>query len=221
MSADIGIAFDGDFDRCFFFDEKGNFVPGQYIVGLLAESFLVKEPGARIIHDHRVILNIQHVVKKNEGIAISSKTGHAFIKQSMRENTALYGGEISAHHYFRDFSYCDSGMIPWLLIVELMGRTGKKLSELVELQRAMFPSSGEINFKLNDPQSSIQKVLNYYEDQIISRDKFDGLSLIFENWRLNLRCSNTEPLLRLNIESRGNAHLIQQKISEVKNILYN
>ena len=218
--ANMGIAFDGDFDRCFFFDENGDFVPGQYIVGLLAETFLLKEPGATIIHDHRVIWNIQHVINKCGGLAKSSQTGHAFIKQSMRENVALYGGEISAHHYFRDFAYCDSGMIPWLLIVELMGRTGKPLSELVKIQKTMFPSSGEINFKLKNPKSSIQKVLNFYADQISAKDEFDGLSLIFDNWRLNLRCSNTEPLVRLNIESRGNSELIKEKIAEVKKLLY-
>ena len=218
--ANLGIAFDGDFDRCFFFDENGNFIPGQYIVGLLAETFLLKEPGAKIIHDPRVIWNIQNVVEKNGGIAIKSKTGHAFIKQSMRDNTALYGGEISAHHYFRDFAYCDSGMIPWLLIIELMGRTGKTLSELVAVQKTMFPSSGEINFELADPGHSIEKVLVHYAGEFLSKEEFDGLTLTFDAWRLNLRCSNTEPLVRLNIESRGDSDLIDQKLAEIKEILY-
>ena len=217
--ANLGIAFDGDFDRCFFFDENGNFIPGQYIVGLLAETFLLKEPGAKIIHDPRVIWNIQNVVEKNGGIAIKSKTGHAFIKQSMRDNTALYGGEISAHHYFRDFAYCDSGMIPWLLIIELMGRTGKTLSELVAVQKTMFPSSGEINFQLADPGHSIEKVVDHYSGEFLSKEEFDGLTLTFDAWRLNLRSSNTEPLVRLNIESRGDSDLIDQKLAEIKAIL--
>ena len=219
--ADIGIAFDGDFDRCFFFDEKGTFIPGQYIVGLLAEIFLLREPGGKIIHDPRVIWNIQDVVRKNGGLSVTSKTGHVFIKQAMRDNNALYGGEISAHHYFRDFAYCDSGMIPWLLIVELMGRTGRSLSELVGFQKAKFPSSGEINFKLENPKTSIQKVLDHYSKKIISKDQFDGLSLVFDNWRLNLRCSSTEPLVRLNIESRADSNLIKKRLSEIKKILCN
>ncbi len=218
--ADLGIAFDGDFDRCFFFDEKGSFVPGQYIVALLAEVFLMKQPRAVIIHDSRVIWNIQHLVKKSGGISVCSRTGHAFVKQAMREENAIYGGELSSHHYFKDFAYCDSGMIPWLLIIELMGRSLKSLSQLVEGQKAMFPSSGEINFKLENPRKSIQRVVEFYADKLVSKDEFDGVSLVFEDWRLNLRRSNTEPLVRLNVESRGDKFLIVDRVKEITELLY-
>ena len=219
--ADIGIAFDGDFDRCFFFDEFGVFVPGEYIVGLLAESFLLKEPGSKIIHDARVVWNIQDIVKNNNGFSIKSVTGHAFIKKSMRENNAIYGGEMSAHHYFRDFSYCDSGMIPWLLIVELMGKTRKKLSELIKERKEKFPSSGEINFTMSQPKKIFEKVLKYYDGQYLSYDNFDGLSLVFKNWRFNLRSSNTEPLVRLNVETKNGSEFLNQCVTELTEILVN
>ncbi len=219
--ADIGIAFDGDFDRCFFFDEFGAFVPGEYIVGLLAESFLLKEPGSKIIHDARVVWNIQDIVKNNNGFSIASVTGHAFIKKSMRENNAIYGGEMSAHHYFRDFSYCDSGMVPWLLIVELMGKTGKKLSELIKERKEKFPSSGEINFTISQPKKIFEKVLKYYDGQYLSYDNFDGLSLVFKNWRFNLRSSNTEPLVRLNVETKNGSEFLNQCVTELTEILVN
>ena len=218
-NADMGIAFDGDFDRCFFFDENGNFVPGEYIVGLLAEIFLLKEPSSKIIHDYRVIWNIQDVVKNLNGYSLVSKTGHAFIKKSMRHNNAIYGGEISAHHYFREFAYCDSGMIPWLLIVELMGRKEKKLSELVKDRQQKFPSSGEINFTMKKPEKMIEKILKYFQNQYLYYDYFDGLSLVFEDWRFNLRISNTEPLVRLNIETKENLDLLNHRIEELSKIL--
>lgn len=217
--ADIGVAWDGDFDRCFFFDHEGNFIPGEYVVGLLAEAFLAKEPGAGIVHDPRVVWNTQDVVAASNGKAIQSRTGHAFVKQVMRETGAVYGGEMSAHHYFRDFVACDSGMIPWVLVVELLSRRGQSLAELMKTRIAAFPSSGETNFRVADVASCIAKVEAVYAPLAVSRDETDGLSLSFEGWRFNLRASNTEPLLRLNIESNGDAALVQQKLDEIQTML--
>jgi len=200
--ADMGVAWDGDFDRCFFFDEHGGFVDGEYIVGLLAEVFLAKEPGAKIIHDPRVIWNTQDVVARAGGEAVKARTGHAFIKQSMRDHGAVYGGEMSAHHYFRDFVHCDSGMVPWLVMAELISRKGS-LAALISERRAAFPSSGEINFRPSDPEAAIARVRATYEPEATARDETDGLSLDMGDWRFNLRASNTEPVVRLNMESRG------------------
>lgn len=206
--AGLGIAWDGDFDRCFLFDENGDFIEGYYIVGLLAEAFLSKHPNEKIIHDPRVIWNTQDVVKSNSGIPIMSKTGHAFIKERMREEDAIYGGEMSAHHYFRDFWYCDSGMIPWLLVIELLSNKGQTLSSLVNDRIALFPSSGEINSKLSNPPAAIAAVESAYKDHATNIDKTDGLSMEFSNWRFNLRCSNTEPVVRLNVETKANLELL-------------
>jgi phosphomannomutase len=200
--ADMGIAWDGDFDRCFLFDEKGQFIEGYYIVGLLAQAFLLKQPGEKIVHDPRLVWNTLDVVEQYQGVAVQSKSGHAFIKDVMREHNAVYGGEMSAHHYFRDFAYCDSGMIPWLLAVVVLSETKQSLSSLVEEMIAKFPCSGEINFKVADTQTTIQKIFDHYADQKPVIDYTDGVSLDFGVWRLNVRASNTEPLLRLNIESR-------------------
>lgn len=200
--ADMAVAWDGDFDRCFFFDHTGGFVDGEYIVGLLAEVFLTKEPGAKIIHDPRVIWNTQDVVGKAGGTAVQSRTGHAFIKQSMRDENAVYGGEMSAHHYFRDFVFCDSGMIPMVLMAELVSRKGA-LADLVAQRRAAFPSSGEINFHPTDPKATIAAVRARYEPDARGVDETDGISLDMGDWRFNLRSSNTEPVVRLNMESRG------------------
>ena len=218
--ANLGVAFDGDFDRCFFFDETGAFVEGEYILGLLASSFLDKNPGSKIIHDPRVVWNIQDIVKCKGGKAIQSKTGHSFIKQSMRLNNAIYGGEMSAHHYFRDFSYCDSGMIPWLLITELLSSSGISLRNLVKSRFNAFPSSGENNFVVKDPEVAINKVLHKYKSDAISIDETDGVSLTFENWRFNLRRSNNEPLVRLNIEGRGDKINIQKKLEKIKKLIF-
>ena len=217
--ADLGIAWDGDFDRCFFFDHMGEFVAGEYVVGLLAEAFLAKEPGAGIVHDPRVIWNTREIVSDKGGDAIQSRTGHAFVKQVMRETGAVYGGEMSAHHYFRDFVACDSGMIPWLLVVELLGRRGQTLHDLMAERIAAFPSSGETNFRVGDVAASIAKIESIYAQNAISRDETDGLSLSFDTWRFNLRASNTEPLLRLNIEAKGDAGLVQKKLDEIKALL--
>lgn len=220
-NADMGIAWDGDFDRCFLFDETGAFTEGYYIVGLLAEAFLLKNPGSKIIHDPRLTWNTLDIAQKNGGLAIQSKTGHAFIKERMREEDAVYGGEMSAHHYFRDFFYCDSGMIPWLLVCELLSRKQLTLSSMLEDRIAKFPSPGEINSYVVDPKTAIDKVLNHYSADAIFIDKTDGISLEFDTWRFNLRMSNTEPVVRLNVESRGDQMLVDQKTTEVLNLLNN
>jgi phosphomannomutase len=217
--ADFGVAFDGDFDRCFFFDETGQFVPGEYVVGLLATIFLEKETGAKIVHDPRVIWNTQDIVAQKGGVAVQSKTGHAFIKQTMRSHEAVYGGEMSAHHYFRDFAYCDSGMIPWHLIAELVSRSGRSLGDWVKDRFAAFPSSGEINFKVDDADTAIESILGAYSADALSINETDGVSLAFDDWRFNLRRSNTEPLVRLNVEGKGEANALLTHVSSVADLL--
>ncbi|MGP4970543.1 phosphomannomutase CpsG [Psychrobacter aquimaris] len=216
--ADLGIAFDGDFDRCFLFDEHGEFIDGSYIVGMLAQAFLNKYPNESIVYDPRVIYNTEAVIKEHDGKAVISKSGHSFIKQVMRDSGAVYGGEMSAHHYFRDFFYCDSGMIPWLLTIELLSITGKALSELVTGYIQAYPSSGELNFRLTTHDASM--IINAIEEKFSSenptKSTLDGLSLNFGDWRFNLRASNTEPLIRLNIESRGDKELLVIKIREIQ-----
>ena len=217
--ADMGIAWDGDFDRCFLVDEKGNFIEGYYIVGLLAEAFLAKNPGEKIVHDPRLTWNTVDVVTKNSGHAVQSKTGHAFIKERMRLEDAVYGGEMSAHHYFRDFFYCDSGMIPWLLVMELISTTGKSLSELVGAMMLAYPSPGEINRSIEDPAAAIDKVRRHYQADALVIDETDGISMEFADWRFNLRMSNTEPLVRLNLETRADASLLKLREKELLNVL--
>ena len=215
-TADLGIAWDGDFDRCFFFDEKGNFIEGYYLVGMIAEALLKTAPQAKIIHDPRLIWNTQSIVKQAGGTAIESKTGHAFIKERMRAENALYGGEMSAHHYFRDFAYCDSGMITWLLVVQLLSDSGKTLSECVAKYQDAYPCSGEINSTVKDIPSTISKIEQAYASLPNAQvSKIDGLSIAFPDWRFNLRGSNTEPVLRLNVESRGNSALMEEKTKEL------
>lgn len=217
--ADVGIAWDGDFDRCFFFDERGEFLEGYYIVGFLAAAFLHKNPGAKIIHDPRLTWNTLDIVKGLTGEAIQSKTGHAFIKERMRFEDAVYGGEMSAHHYFRDFAYCDSGMITWLLVLELLCKSGKNMSELMAERIEKYPASGEINLELVDPKASIMKVEEIFSPEALLLDRTDGLSVEFANWRFNLRSSNTEPVVRLNVESRGDKALMEAKTQEVLEVL--
>lgn len=219
QKADFGIAWDGDFDRCFLFDEKGQFIEGYYLVGLLAETLLTHSPGEKIIHDPRLTWNTIDQVSKAGGQAIQSKTGHAFIKERMRKEDAIYGGEMSAHHYFRDFFYCDSGMIPWLLIAELISKTGKTLSQLVSERVQAFPCSGEINYTVSDSQAILKQIRTHFSKESPLVDETDGLSLEFKKWRMNIRSSNTEPLLRLNVESRGNPGLVRQKVAEIENII--
>ena len=217
--ADVGLAWDGDFDRCFFFDETGRFIEGYYLVGLLAQTALEREKGARIVHDPRLTWNTIEIVRQYGGTPVLCKSGHAFIKQKMREVDGAYGGEMSAHHYFRDFAYCDSGMIPWLQVLERICTSGKSLAELVSERMRLFPCSGEINNRVPDGKGAIALVQRHYEKQAASIDFTDGLSMEFGDWRLNLRGSNTEPLIRLNVESRGSADLLQQKTGEVLDLL--
>jgi phosphomannomutase/phosphoglucomutase len=217
--ADIGIAWDGDFDRCFLFDENGIFIEGYYLVGLLAKTLLAKNPGQKIIHDPRLTWNTIEQVRDAGGTPIMSKTGHGYIKERMRAEDAIYGGEMSAHHYFKQFAYCDSGMIPWLLIAELMSNTNQSLSELVEERMRIYPCSGEINFTVDDPKSTMEKVIDFYSAKNPVIDRTDGISLEFPDWRFNVRASNTEPLLRLNVESRGNKELVKAKVKEIGNLI--
>ena len=219
--ADFGVAWDGDFDRCFFFDHDGRFVPGEYVVGLLAQAFLAKEPGATVIHDPRLIWNTQSVVARAGGRAVMAPTGHAFLKAAMRRTGAVYGGEMSAHHYFRDFMACDSGMIPWLLVAELVSRTGCTLRDLVAAMRAEFPSSGEINFRVSDVAAAMGAVAAVHAPLALGHSDLDGLSLDLGDWRFSLRASNTEPLLRLNVESRGRPDLVATKAAEITRLILN
>ncbi|NWF50509.1 MAG: phosphomannomutase [Ignavibacteriaceae bacterium] len=215
--ADLGVAWDGDYDRCFFFDEKGNFIEGYYIVGLLAKSILKTNPNEKIVHDPRLIWNTLKIVSQSGGTAVLSKSGHAYIKEKMREVNSIYGGEMSAHHYFRENAYSDSGMIPFLLIIQLMSEENKKLSELVEEMISEFPCSGEINSTINDPAGKIKEIEKIYADGI--KDLTDGLSVEFKDWRFNIRMSNTEPIVRLNVESKGNVRLMEEKTKELLDII--
>ncbi|MGA1640800.1 MAG: phosphomannomutase [Steroidobacteraceae bacterium] len=217
--ADFGIAFDGDFDRCFFFDEQGRFIEGYYIVGLLASVFLQRHPGASIVHDPRLTWNTLEIVAQCGGKAVQSKSGHAFIKQVMRESDAVYGGEMSAHHYFREFAYCDSGIIPWLVMAQVLSERGVPLSALIDERMQRFPASGEINRKLADQQGAIRAVRERYVPAALKVEEVDGLSVEYANWRFNLRSSNTEPLVRLNVESRGDHPLMQDKTAEILALL--
>lgn len=218
-AADFGIAWDGDFDRCFLFDAAGEFIEGYYIVGLLAAQLLEKHPGAKIIHDPRLTWNTIDMVKAAGGVPIESKTGHAFIKERMRAEDAIYGGEMSAHHYFRDFAYCDSGMIPWLLIAERLSRARTALADILAECMSAYPCSGEINFEVDDAKVAVAKVLDHFAKDHPRLDYIDGISADFGSWRFNLRSSNTEPLLRLNIESRHDRTLMQAKTDELADLI--
>lgn len=217
--ADVGIAWDGDFDRCFLFDEQGNFIEGYYLVGFLAQAFLRKYKGEKIIHDPRLTWNTIEVVHKAGGIPIQNKSGHAFMKEGMRREEAIYGGEMSAHHFFKDFFYCDSGMIPWLLVLEIMSIEAKPLSELMRERTACFPISGEINSTVDDAKAVIEKIENIYAPSSLKVEYVDGLSIEYENWRFNVRMSNTEPVLRLNVESRCDIELMERKTKELLAII--
>jgi phosphomannomutase len=217
--ADLAISWDGDYDRCFLIDEHGGFIEGYYIVGLLASVFLQRHPGSRIVHDPRLTWNTLDIVEHGGGEAIQSKSGHAFIKAKMREVDGIYGGEMSAHHYFRDFSYCDSGMIPWLLVTQIISETGRTLSQLVGERIRLFPASGEINRRVADAPGTIARVLDNYRAAAKQVDFTDGVSVEFELWRFNLRASNTEPLIRLNVESRGDAALMRDRTAELLELI--
>ena len=217
--ADFGVAWDGDFDRCFLFDENGRFIEGYYIVGLIAERMLARAPGSKVIHDPRLTWNTIDLVNHAGGVPVQSKTGHAFIKERMRLEDAVYGGEMSAHHYFRDFHYCDSGMIPWLLVAELVSISGKSLSGLVDARIGAYPCSGEINFRVSDVPGTLERVLNAYGENATAIDYTDGVSVEFPDWRFNVRGSNTEPVLRLNVESRGDREHMKCRTEEISKML--
>jgi phosphomannomutase len=217
--ADLGIAWDGDFDRCFLFDEQGGFIEGYYIVGLLAAALLKGEPGGKVVHDPRLTWNTIEIVEAAGGTAVLSKSGHAFIKQVMREVDGVYGGEMSAHHYFRRFAYCDSGMIPWLLVTQILSESGQSLSTLVGERIGLFPVSGELNYRVPDAKATIAAIAARYGAQALSVDRTDGISYEFPEWRFNLRTSNTEPLIRLNVEARGSEQLMRDKRDELFDLL--
>ena len=217
--ADIGIAWDGDFDRCFLIDEQGRFIEGYYIVGLLAQAMLKLQPGSRIIHDPRLTWNTIELVKESGGIPVQSKTGHAYIKERMRCEDAVYGGEMSAHHYFKDFSYCDSGMLPWLKILEIMSLEGKPLSALIGERMDLYPVSGEINRYVPDPVHTIYLLEHHYSNDKHLIDRTDGLSLEFLAWRFNIRVSNTESVIRLNVETKGDSGLLARKTAEILDLI--
>ena len=213
--ADLGIAWDGDFDRCFFIDENGKFVEGYYMVGLLAEYFLQLHKGETIVHDPRVFWCTQKICEELGGKAVESKGGHAFMKETMRKVKGIYGAENSAHHFFREFSYCDSGMIPWLIVAQIMSKKGKGLGELVAEMEAEFPCSGEINLPANHVNAILEAIEKKYTPDAERIDKIDGIGVDFKNWRFNLRPSNTEPLIRFNMETRGDKELLKEKENEV------
>ncbi|EJR0948778.1 phosphomannomutase [Vibrio alginolyticus] len=217
--ADFGVAWDGDVDRCFLFDEGGNFIEGYYIVGMLAQVFLNKESGAKIIHDPRLTWNTKSIVDQAGGTAIQSKTGHAFIKERMRQEDAVYGGEMSAHHYFRDFAYCDSGMLPWLLIAELVSTSGLSLSQFVQNAQKSFPISGEINRHVSDAEIAVKRVWDTFVETALVTDLTDGISMEFDEWRFNLRSSHTEPVVRLNVESKSDIAIVEEKTAQILKLL--
>jgi phosphomannomutase len=217
--ADVGIAWDGDFDRCFLFDERGEFIEGYYIIGLLARSVLERHPGAKIIHDPRLTWNTIEVVREAGGIPVQSKSGHAFIKAVMREEDAAYGGEMSAHHFFREFSYCDSGMIPWLMVLQMISKSGAPLSDLIADRIKRFPTSGEINRRVADAAAALVEIEKRYAPDARAIDHTDGVGIEFDDWRFNLRMSNTEPLIRLNVETRGDLDLLRRKTDEILALL--
>ncbi len=213
--ADLGVAWDGDFDRCFLFDEHGGFIEGYYIVGLLAEALLKGQPGGKVVHDPRLTWNTIEIVQAAGGQAVLSKSGHAFIKQRMRDVDGVYGGEMSAHHYFRRFAYCDSGMIPWLMVAQIVSESGKPLSKLVGERIARFPASGELNYRVPDAKAAIADIESRYAGTALAVDRTDGISYEFSDWRFNLRTSNTEPLIRLNVETRGSDKLMRSRTAEL------
>ncbi len=218
-NADLGIAWDGDFDRCFFFDADGRFIEGYYLVGLFAAEALKQQPGGRIVLDPRLTWNTLDLVREAGGTALINKSGHAFIKERMRREDAVYGGEMSAHHYFRDFSYCDSGMLPWLMLLQIMSRSGRSLAELVDERIRQFPCSGEINFSVDSTEKVMAAVLNHYSGQDPTLDRTDGISLEFADWRFNLRASNTEPVIRLNVETRSDRSLLSERTEELSELI--
>ncbi len=213
-NAGLGVAFDGDADRCFFVDDAGEFVPGDFITALLAQSVLEREPGAKVIYDVRASRAVPETIEQAGGIPLVNRVGHAFIKQRMRKESAAFGGEVSAHYYFRDFSQADSGVVPFLLMVELLSRRGTSLSELLAPFRERFFLTGEINTPVADVPLKLQELKERYSADGGRISHLDGLSVDFDDWHFNVRPSNTEPLLRLNLEALGQS-LMEEKRDEV------
>ena len=211
--ADFGVAFDGDADRCFFVDDAGEFVPGDFVTALLAESILAKEPGAKIIYDVRASWAVPETIEAAGGIPLVNRVGHAFIKLRMRKEAAAFGGEVSGHYYFRDFSQADSGVVPFLLMVELVSRSGQKLSEILRSYRERYFITGELNSPVPDVALKLQELKERFgaEGEV---SHLDGVSVEAAHWRFNVRPSNTEPLLRLNLEARSR-DLMERKRDEV------
>jgi len=216
---DLGVAWDGDFDRCFLFDHNGRFIEGYYIVGLLGVQLLQQNPGERIVHDPRLTWNTIELIEASNGEAVQSKSGHAFIKETMREVNGIYGGEMSAHHYFRDFGYCDSGMIPWLLLAEMISSQNRSLADMVDERIERYPVSGEINTRVTDTAAVLERVEANYADLPHEVDRTDGLGMDFGDWRFNLRGSNTEPLLRMNVETRGDLAMMERRRDEILDLI--
>ena len=213
--ADIGIAWDGDADRCFFIDGAGEFVPGDFVTALLAEAFLLKHPGATVIYDLRASHAVKDVVERYGGKALMNRVGHAFFKRRMRETNAIFGGEVTGHYYFRDNFYADNGFIPALLMLELMSKKGQSLRELLEPLRQRYFISGEINTKLKSMDAvpaKLEEIAAKYADG--EQYKLDGISVEYPDWHFNVRASNTEPLLRLNLEAKT-PDLMERKRDEV------
>jgi len=217
--ADFGVAWDGDFDRCFLFDHNGRFIEGYYIVGLLGVQLLQQNPGERIVHDPRLTWNTIELIEANNGEAVQSKSGHAFIKETMREVNGIYGGEMSAHHYFREFGYCDSGMIPWLLLAEMICSQNRSLADMVDERIERYPVSGEINTTVTDTAAVLERVEAHYAGLPHEIDRTDGLGMDFGDWRFNLRGANSEPLLRMNVETRGDHTMMEQRRDEILDLV--
>ncbi|MHA2297442.1 MAG: phosphomannomutase/phosphoglucomutase [Candidatus Hodarchaeales archaeon] len=213
--ADLGVAWDGDFDRCFFYDENGEFIEGYYLVAIFGEFFAKKYPGSKIIHDPRLVWATQEMVKTAGGMTVVTKSGHAFIKDRMRKEDAIYAGEMSAHHYFRDNYYADNGMIPMLLLFQILSESGKPLSALVKDLKNAYPVSGEINREVKNQKEVLERIQEVYKSRAMNITTFDGISMEFEDWRFSLRISNTEPVIRLNIETKGSIELMKQKRDEI------
>jgi phosphomannomutase len=216
-AADLGIAWDGDADRCFFIDDTGEFVAGDFLTALLGESIVRKEPGALVLYDVRASRAVRDVVERAGGRAEVNRVGHAFFKTRMRDTGAAFGGEVSGHYYFRDFYCADSGTIPALLIIELLSVEGKKLSELLEPLRSKYFISGEINSEVDDQEAKMREIVERYSDGDLER--LDGISVDYPDWHFNVRPSNTEPLLRLNLESLVSREDMETKRNEVLDLI--
>jgi phosphomannomutase len=217
QQADFGVAFDGDADRCFFVDDTGEFVPGDFVTALLAESILEKEPGAKVIYDLRASWAVPETVERAGGVPLVNRVGHAFIKHRMRKESATFGGEVSGHYYFRDFSQADSGVVPFLLMLELISKKGKKLSEILAPYRERYFITGELNTPVLDVALKLQELKERYRNEG-EVSHLDGISVDAEDWHFNVRPSNTEPLLRLNLEARSQ-ELMERKRDEVLGLI--